>query len=263
MTTPATAHLIPKKHQGLILAMSAVFFPHYFGADHAEVVKMPYEEFVGKAHDFLILKKRAVLETDNTYRQLLPYTVVTQDGSDGVTRYLPFERLPAAGEPGLHGKVSVGWGGHIDAVDLVYGSDPTDSAVAQSHNSVIDLARTVFQSSWREIVEEIRILDATGTERTSGFEIKPTEWMIVNNANAVCIKHVALVQRAHFLADRVLSCREPELKLLPAMTGAELLVSGLPLEPWTRFLLEAESNVALQPQDASPEAAVEALTETV
>jgi predicted NUDIX family phosphoesterase len=250
MTTPATVLVAPKKHQGLILAMSAAFFPHYFGADHTKVVRMPYEEFVGKAHDFLVLKKRAVLETDNAYRQLLPYTVVTQDGADGVTRYLPFERLPTAGEPGLHGKVSVGWGGHIDASDLVYGMDVVASeAAAPLHNSTIDLARTVYQSSHREIVEEIQIHDATGAERSSGYEITPTEWMIVNSDNTVCLKHVALVQRAHFLADRILSCREPELKLLPAMTAAELLASDLRLEPWTRFLLEAESNLALHPQD--------------
>lgn len=56
--------------------------------------------------------ERAVAETDPTFKQLIPYVVV-QD-RDAV---FLMHRTDAGGDPRLHGKASIGVGGHLNPVD--------------------------------------------------------------------------------------------------------------------------------------------------
>ena len=56
-------------------------------------------------HVFL---KRSECETDPTYKQIIPYVIVSYHN-----KYLLLKRLPAQGEKRLHGLYSIGVGGHI------------------------------------------------------------------------------------------------------------------------------------------------------
>ena len=60
---------------------------------------------------------RPLAEEDPAFKQLIPYVVVR----DGVLVYL-MERTAAGGDPRLHGKASIGVGGHLNPVDE--GEDP-------------------------------------------------------------------------------------------------------------------------------------------
>ena len=60
---------------------------------------------------------RPVAEEDPAFKQLIPYVVVR----DGALVYL-MERTAAGGDPRLHGKASIGVGGHLNPVDE--GEDP-------------------------------------------------------------------------------------------------------------------------------------------
>lgn len=60
---------------------------------------------------------RFVAEMDPTHKQLIPYVVVRDD-----ERVLLMHRTDAGGDPRLHGKASIGVGGHLDPVDE--GDDP-------------------------------------------------------------------------------------------------------------------------------------------
>jgi predicted NUDIX family phosphoesterase len=60
---------------------------------------------------------RPVAEEDPSLKQLIPYVVVR----DGPLVYL-MERTAAGGDPRLHGKASIGVGGHLNPVDE--GADP-------------------------------------------------------------------------------------------------------------------------------------------
>jgi predicted NUDIX family phosphoesterase len=60
---------------------------------------------------------RPVAEEDPAFKQLIPYVVVR----DGALVYL-MERTAAGGDPRLHGKASIGVGGHLNPVDD--GQDP-------------------------------------------------------------------------------------------------------------------------------------------
>jgi predicted NUDIX family phosphoesterase len=60
---------------------------------------------------------RPLAEDDPAFKQLIPYVVVR----DGPLIYL-MERTAAGGDPRLHGKASIGVGGHLNPVDE--GEDP-------------------------------------------------------------------------------------------------------------------------------------------
>lgn len=60
-------------------------------------------------HEFM---DRPAAEEDPSYKQIIPYVVLTQNGQVFTTR-----RLNKGGESRLHGKLSIGIGGHINPVD--------------------------------------------------------------------------------------------------------------------------------------------------
>jgi predicted NUDIX family phosphoesterase len=65
---------------------------------------------------------RPVAEEDPAFKQLIPYVVVR----DGALVYL-MERTAAGGDQRLHGKASIGVGGHLNPVDE--GNDPLDDGL--------------------------------------------------------------------------------------------------------------------------------------
>ena len=72
--------------------------------DREALLKLIIEE-----HEFL---PRPQAEEDPSFRQIIPYVVLLQNGRIFSTR-----RLNKGGEARLHGKISVGIGGHINPVD--------------------------------------------------------------------------------------------------------------------------------------------------
>ena len=64
---------------------------------------------VEREHEFL---PRPDMENDPSYRQIIPYVAVTRGGEIFATR-----RLNKGGEARLHGRISLGVGGHIERVD--------------------------------------------------------------------------------------------------------------------------------------------------
>ncbi len=63
-------------------------------------------EYILANHSF---RSRALAETDNTFKQIIPYVVVRHENS-----YLLTRRTNRQTESRLHGKYSVGIGGHIN-----------------------------------------------------------------------------------------------------------------------------------------------------
>ena len=59
---------------------------------------------------------REQMELDPSYRQIIPYVAITRGGEVFATR-----RLNAGGEARLHGRLSLGVGGHIERVDAAPG----------------------------------------------------------------------------------------------------------------------------------------------
>lgn len=86
----------------------------------------------------LWLGPRTSLETDETFRQLVSYVVFRH-----ARRVLVYRRAPKGGETRLHGLLSLGVGGHVNATDLVIDS------------GTIDLGATLRRACSREIAEEV------------------------------------------------------------------------------------------------------------
>lgn len=61
--------------------------------------------------------ERPTAETDPSHKQIIPYVVV-RDGE----RVFLMQRTDAGGDPRLHGRASIGVGGHLNPVD--HGDDP-------------------------------------------------------------------------------------------------------------------------------------------
>lgn len=97
-------------------------------------------EIIRQDYEFM---PRAQAEERSDYKQIIPYVILLRDDKIFVTR-----RLNKGGEARLHGKLSIGIGGHIN---------PTD-----------DEADLLMSGLWREIHEEVE-LTPSGELISCGF----------------------------------------------------------------------------------------------
>lgn len=74
--------------------------------------------------DNFVFKPRGEVEEDLTYRQIIPYQVIVQNqrnilvDSDSIV--FVFQRTKKQGETRLHGKWSIGIGGHVNVNDFIF-----------------------------------------------------------------------------------------------------------------------------------------------
>lgn len=162
---------------------------------------------------------------DELYRQLLPY--VTIRNGDLI---LPYLRGKAVGEKRLAGNASVGWGGHIDAIDLVW-----------DENSVLDVKATILKNIRRELGEEMRFfrigeeegdipLDEAGELSFNGF--------INDTSNEVGRLHLGLSFDFNIKPGYGATSREAELRVLPWQSKEDLCsMPEVVIESWSGLYL--------------------------
>lgn len=200
-----------KKHQQHIIAIPASKISHD-GEGRALI-----EGHIGG--EDVIIAQRAMLEENEAYRQIIPYTVLRKGD-----RYAAYRRTPKGGEDRLHGQVSIGFGGHVDLVDVVFDSE----------TSIVDLKRTIDEGSRRELEEELVM--GEGVRITNFTEL---DKKIVSNANPVDRVHIGLVNIADIEGDETqVDSGEEQLEFLGFLTVEELKGYDT-LESWTQALVEA------------------------
>ena len=91
--------------------------------------------------DDVLIGSRDLLENDPEHPHVIPYTLIMRDG-----KLLVYQRTTGGGESRLHGRTSVGFGGHIDVGDL---------SVSEGGER-IDFAGTIGNAALREIKEELQ-----------------------------------------------------------------------------------------------------------
>lgn len=111
---------------------------------------------------------REVLEVSSEYRQIIPY-IVLRVGN----RILSYTRAVAGKEKRLHGRLSIGLGGHVDFPDIIKSSNG------------IDLHRTLDDAAEREVCEELGCTITGGHKRWAGA--------IVDNETEVGRVHIGVV----------------------------------------------------------------------
>lgn len=161
------------------------------------------------------LGPRPFLETYPDYRQLLPYVVV-KDGD----RYFNYRRAVSGGEARLHGNMSMGIGGHVDAEDIELNGD-----------GAVDVIETIKCSMSREIHEEIGAdLDVGGFLSVIG--------VIRAFDNDVDLHHFAVVCLFDITGSDSLLMFEETLGEPDFSTLEEIMVNPVEKETWTRLVLE-------------------------
>ena len=152
--------------QRMILAVARDGLPS--AARETSFIPATHEQMLTWLHKSgLWIGPRAVLEEMPQYRQIIPY-VALRVGD----RYVKYTRTPAGGEARLHGRVSIGLGGHIDLSDVRVEGD------------CVDLERTLSLSAEREVDEELH-----------GVETVSREWvgLLVDNDTSVGQVHIGVV----------------------------------------------------------------------
>jgi len=147
---------------------------------------------------------RRVAEVDATHKQLIPYVVVR----DGLRVFL-MQRTDAGGDARLHGKASIGVGGHLNPVDE--GDDPL---------------MTGLRREWDE-------------ELVADWEPEFTLVGLLNDdTNRVGAVHLGVVFSVE-AAGRPVNVREHD-KLVGAFADADAVASSWDrLETWSQLVAEA------------------------
>ena len=118
--------------------------------------------------DRLSFQPRSRMETDPSYKQLIPYVVLQWNDPKGQAHVFAYTRGGGGGEARLHTKRSIGIGGHISREDAGAGSDPYQTGMH------------------RELAEEVR-LESAYTETCEG--------LIYDPSNEVGQVHLGVVHR--------------------------------------------------------------------
>ena len=65
----------------------------------------------------LEFRPRSQMESDPSFKQLIPYVILRHTGADGVAHVFAYTRGSGQGEARLHARRSIGIGGHISTAD--------------------------------------------------------------------------------------------------------------------------------------------------
>lgn len=84
------------------------------------------DRFLGPilASDQLSFRPRGQMESDPSFKQLIPYVILQHTDAAGTIRVFTYTRGSGQGERRLHARRSIGIGGHISEADAAGGSDP-------------------------------------------------------------------------------------------------------------------------------------------
>lgn len=115
----------------------------------------------------IFIASREVLESDPDSRHFITYVTLMNDKNEVYV----YSRTPAAGEERLHGKCSVGLGGHININDLVLESDLSVNVLESIHRCAVN-----------EVKEEARI-------DLNDYRASVSKW-IMSNDSAVDRQHL-------------------------------------------------------------------------
>lgn len=156
-------------------------------------------------------RPRAAMETDPSFKQLIPYVVFRYRDAAGETYVFQYTRGAGQGEKRLHAKVSIGVGGHISSSDRLH----------EDHTPY----REAMQ---RELDEEV-IIETTFTESIVG--------MINDDETEVGKVHLGVVHLADVEAPEV---RPREADILEAgfRPLAEVRAARDRMESWSRICFD-------------------------
>jgi predicted NUDIX family phosphoesterase len=161
----------------------------------------------------LWLGPRDDLEGNSDFLQIIPYVVLRQGG-----KIVKYTRTPKGGESRLHGKVSIGAGGHIDARDVRWAKDST-----------VRLAMTLSDAACREVDEEF------GFQYTS---LGTSVGLLVDLTDDVQRVHVGVVMVWDLADNFAVESKEDSQSNVSLATLEELEADRPRMEKWSKHVLD-------------------------
>lgn len=180
-----------------------------------------FESNTGKYLDSILgseelsFQPRGKMETDPSFKQLIPYVLLEWTDEKGMKKLFTYTRGGGGGEKRLHAKRSIGIGGHISQEDAEGGES--------DHSGVYSVGMQ------RELDEEI-MLDAKYTQSIEG--------LIYDPSNDVGTVHLGVVHR-FVLADPNVESNESDLAEGGFVDVDELKQDLERLETWSQLALNA------------------------
>jgi predicted NUDIX family phosphoesterase len=159
----------------------------------------------------LSFQPRSQMETDPSFKQLIPYVLLQWTDSDGTVKLFTYTRGGGSGEARLRAKRSVGIGGHISREDAADGSDPYATGMQ------------------RELSEEVQ-LESGYSERLEGLIYDPS-----NDVGKVHlgVVHLFVLEQPHVKSNEV------DLAEGGFVSVDELLSDLDRLETWSQLAIKA------------------------
>lgn len=168
------------------------------------------------------------------FRQVLPYSILCHKQDDGPVRYFTYQRgkfVPNSeegiGEKRLEGKVSIGWGGHIEILEAVH------------TEGVLNTSQTIYNGMMRELVEELRGPDLMFDIDKEITDASIADILLINSDQGqVDTLHLGVTFISRFMTDTPpeLASNEAALKDIGWLTLEELRTHDC--ESWTSQLVD-------------------------
>lgn len=183
--------------------------------EHKTFIQIPSDElFELLESEHLWFGPRESLEHDPTFRQIIPYFLLTYQD-----KYVLYERTKKGGEERLHNKRSLGIGGHVNTQDIQY------TELTQS----IDLKRTLGQCISREFNEEVQ---ANLMEHQNITYLG----VIIGRKLDVDKVHIGIIAVLRLSSDQI-SPKSHDISQCQLCTFEELITQDEYLESWSHTLL--------------------------
>ena len=163
------------------------------------------------ASDKLAFRPRSQMETDPSYKQLIPYVLLQYKDSAGQPFLFTYTRGKGQGEARLHAKRSIGIGGHISEEDAAGGADPYETGMR------------------RELDEEVTIRSEFRETRMG---------LIYDSSTEVGQVHLGVVHRFELVRPDVKS-NEDDLSHTSFVSIEELKKDRDRLEVWSQLCLDS------------------------
>lgn len=167
------------------------------------------------------VQRRGDMETNKNFVQPIPYCVIAKEDTDEVFAYT---RLQGSGESRLHGKTSIGAGGHMNIEDEEYWNF--------EHLLALGLAR--------ELEEEVIIRDSKGKEITNMYPLTKqlnVKGIIYSQDNEVDSVHLGVVTVLNLPTGYSVDVRETE-SLKGSFQSYEEVKNNENLESWTKIIID-------------------------
>ena len=176
----------------------------------------------------VIIGSRAWLEDDENYLQIIPYAIVKdKDGN-----ILSYSRAAKGSEERLHGKISCGFGGHVNVSDIV---------VEREEKDTISLDKTIYEACWRELKEELVF---KGDAFIPVIDYTETKGLIIDFSNSVGRVHLgilieATVDQKIYQHSGEVESDDEGIVVEGFSSHHDIFGTGREIEEWTRIALDA------------------------